>query len=123
MKKMTNELKIYYTNNEFFCMGAEDTDVTDMAKTHHELPQVAIDGLPTEVISAYVNAGKVKECLEVIFRIMNNYTSNPLSHEHDNGMQAWVRSVRTHTSMSVGDVVQINGTHWFCDHVGWTQID
>ena len=66
------------------------------------------------------------QILSRLFSIFNHDRYNPLSYYHpcqEGGHQYWVRAEGVHTSMSVGDVVQINDTYYFCDNIGWTQLN
>ena len=82
--------------------------------------------------------------LENIFRRMNSYETNPLALEYvmridcyENGQtpkllepdnprfgQEWMKEHNVHhTSMSVGDIVEINGKLWHCQRTGWKLIN
>lgn len=68
-----------------------------------------------------------KNVPDALFHIMNQYTTNPMARKSANDpqgdkMQQWIRDHHTHTSMSVGDVVIVDGTMYVCDTMGWKEI-
>jgi len=71
----------------------------------------------------------LSEGLDAIYTVMNSYTSNPLSNGYLDefnpmaSLQTWVRGERLHTSMSVGDVVEFEGTYYLCADFGWTVLN
>ena len=57
--------------------------------------------------------------LAVIFSIMNTQ-DNPMSTKE---MQNWIKENKvSHTSMSVGDVIELNNKTYVCATVGWKEI-
>ena len=62
-----------------------------------------------------------------IFYRLNHYDLNPLSPDfyEDGNMigQNWMKENNVgHTSMSVGDIVVIDGTHYYCASFGWKKL-
>lgn len=53
-----------------------------------------------------------------VFAILNDGSSvpNPLTTQKN---QQFVRENGTHTSMSIGDIVEIKGIYHMCEDVGW----
>jgi hypothetical protein len=57
---------------------------------------------------------------EKIFAIFNDYNLNPLSHQ--NGGQDIVKKLKTHTSMSVEDIIEVNGNFYITVGQGFKKI-
>lgn len=53
-----------------------------------------------------------------VFSILNgeSYIANPLCISQN---QRFIHENGTHTSMSVGDIVEINGIYYLCEDIGW----
>lgn len=117
MTKMTEtRLEIFYRSreecrNNWYAEPALET----LAETHIQLPYFVSDQLNFEV----------SDGLDYIFMAFNDHITNPLSVGHiSGGHQEWMEEVGIgHTSMSVGDVVCINGTYLACARSGWTQLN
>lgn len=62
----------------------------------------------------------VKTELEKIFAKYNQYGSNPLSA--DNGGQDKVRSKGVHTSMSIGDMIEVDGQTYMVASTGFKKV-
>ena len=116
-------IKIYYrkrTPNEY--VHESEFRVETLSKTHVELPAEAVAKLnigakPT--IFTVTDEDILRTIAERVFSVMNSYEVNPLSRGHpEGGHQEWVRG-KTHTSMSVGDIVCIEGKYIMCADVGW----
>lgn len=58
--------------------------------------------------------------LENLYMRFNNYDSNPLSNAF--GQKKLQHYGVGHTSMSVGDVVEIEGVEWLCLWNGWGKL-
>tara|TARA_R110002020_G_scaffold309643_1_gene525604 strand:- start:10 stop:363 length:354 start_codon:yes stop_codon:yes gene_type:complete len=114
------ELKIYYRKiigNEQ--IRPSDIRVDKLSITHCEIPSEAIAKLNIAVN----DEDMLENICERLFRVMNNYELNPLSHGHpEGGHQGWISHQRSHTSMSVGDVICVMGEYIMCDDFGWTPI-
>ena len=65
--------------------------------------------------------GKIVENnLERIFSGFN-LSTNPLGTKK---MQQWIREHDVaHTSMSVGEIVKVDGEWWYCADVGWEKME
>lgn len=55
-----------------------------------------------------INSDIIYEYFEMVFRKFNDENLNPLSYSVSKENQQRVRDLKTHTSMSVGDVIKIN---------------
>ena len=110
------DLKIYYrkrTPNEY--VHESEFRVDTLSTTHVELPTEAVAKLNIVVNDEDI----LGNIAERVFRVMNHNEENPLSCYHvDGGHQEWVRG-KTHTSMSVGDIVCIADEYIMCADVGW----
>ncbi len=117
MTKMTEtRLEIFYRTREDCRYNWMNTPALEtLAETHIQLPYFVSDQLNFEV----------SDGLDYIFMAMNDYITNPLSVGHvAGGHQDWMEEVGIgHTSMSIGDVVCINGTYLVCSTTGWTQLN
>lgn len=88
----------------------------------------------------YGSVERFGNLMENIFRRMNSYETNPLAIEYPHRIdcyedgetpkllepdnprigQEWMKEHNVHhTSMSVGDIVEINGKLWHCQSAGW----
>ena len=116
-------MNIYYNRNR--CQPTEIT-VAGLSETHAQLPfSVCEDSQISHVNRSVISyeTYSTTEALNAIFTIMNSYEGNPLSNGHSTGgLQSWVCDERVHTSMSVGDVVELEGTYYLCAPIGWPNI-
>ena len=122
MKNVT----VYYQNktNHLACTMFHEKYTSDFSKTH------------TKVYEGVINDN---ENQENIFSAFNHDDANPLSYTNDwNKVCVIGDSVGTgkdfqeamkknkikvgHTSMSVGDIVAIDGTNYLCKDVGWEAL-
>ena len=77
--------------------------------------------LPIDFWDANLDEIEDDTLLENIFLMMNNYDENPLSNSK---MQKWLKENNiSHTSMSPGDIVSIDGRYYICDVIGWKKMD
>ena len=122
-----NNIVVYYQNKSNFLANLrKDLDyqyTNDFSKTHTK-----------------VYEGVVKDDnLESVFMSFNSDDANPLSYTNDwNKVCVIGDSVGTgkdfqdamknkkikvgHTSMSVGDIVSLNGVNYLCADVGWKKL-
>jgi len=69
------------------------------------------------------------QILSALFVFMNNYDTNILAGYDNEGnlkmdhLQTWVQENQTHTSMSVNDVISIDGIFYLCDDIGWKALE
>ena len=121
-----NNIIVYYQNrkNHLACTMFHPKYTNDFSKTH------------TKVYEGML--GK-DENLEDVFSTFNNDQVNPLSNSNDwnkvcvigdgvgtgKDFQAAMRNKNFkvgHTSMSVGDIVSLNGVNYLCADVGWKKL-
>jgi len=120
-----NNITVYYQNrkNHLACTRWHPKYSNDFSKTHTK-----------------VYEGVVKDDnLESVFMSFNQDDANPLSYTNDwNKVCVIGDSVGTgkdfqdamknkkikvgHTSMSVGDIVSLNGVNYLCADVGWKKL-
>jgi len=83
----------------------------------HGLGKISID--PNDLSKTHILLGKIKETsLEKIFQVMQGDIWSPLGEA-----RGLIRSKgMVHTSMSVGDVVVVNGQVMMVDRVGFKEI-
>jgi hypothetical protein len=85
------------------------------------LPIAVVDSLDNRYhIRRSVTVGNKERVLDTIFKAMNSDFSNPLATEP---MQAMLQERGIgHTSMSVRDVVYLDGNYYICGNIGWRKI-
>ena len=90
-------------------------DKTTLSNTHREVYQTK-EEVPEDRVPF----------LEEYFHKFNVYEENPLSHENSPDKQQFIKENQLHTSMSVGDVIEIHNGEtletWVCEGVGWNKI-
>jgi len=116
MKNIT----VYYQKK--FSPDAKYTD--DFSKTH------------TKVFEGVINNDDDQED---VFSAFNNYDTNPLSIANETNKVCFVKDKLVtgkefqeamknkkvecmHTSMSVGDIVSVDGTAYLCQDLGWKKL-
>ena len=120
-----NNIIVYYQNrkNHLACTMFHPKYTNDFSKTHTK-----------------VYEGVIKDDnLESVFMSFNSDDANPLSYTNDwnkvcvigdsvgtgKDFQAAMRNKNFkvgHTSMSVGDIVSLNGVNYLCADVGWKKL-
>lgn len=55
-----------------------------------------------------------EQICDVVFAETNKYQG-----EFWNALEPLMNENRTHTSLSVGDEVEVDGVTYYCDHIGW----
>ena len=94
-------VEIFYLKFDNIDLMVETNKISkeNLENTHVKMPSPPIDILdPDEAFSLY------------------NGEDNPLQTKEN---QNFIRSVKTHTSMSVGDVVSIDGVLYLCEDINW----
>ena len=64
-----------------------------------------------------IDESNVEQFLEVVFHNTNTYSGNLWQI-----IEPLLSATRTHTSLSVGDEVEVDGQKWLCDRVGFKNI-
>ena len=60
-----------------------------------------------------------EQSLDDIFQTLNLETINPMCEQK---MQDWLKANGVkHTSMSCGDIIEVEGKYFICDNEGWTK--
>ena len=96
-----NLIEIYYLRFDNIDLMFNTSKITkeNIDKTHVKMPSPPIKiTTPDEAFSFY------------------NGEDNPLQTIEN---QIFIRNVKTHTSMSVGDAISINGILYLCEDLGW----
>lgn len=107
---------LYYKteNDALFRIMMGKVDLEKLSETHVEVFR------SKWILPVYLDR---RDLLEQIFRLFNSDDSNPLSSED---CQKTIAENKLHTSMSVGDVVEITCDGiteiWVCKSVGWKRI-
>ena len=121
-----NNIIVYYQNrkNHLACTRWHPKYTNDFSKTHTKV---------------YEGVIKNDEDLENVFGTFNHDDTNPLSYSNDwnkvcvigdsigtgRDFQDAMRNKKIkvgHTSMSVGDIVSLNGVNYLCADVGWKKL-
>lgn len=70
---------------------------------------------------------KDEQSLNQLWKIFNNYNVNPLAAQNDEGEEHEQPTIQDagvdHTSMSIGDIVEIDGTLYIACSVGWAEVE
>lgn len=96
-----NLVEIYYLKFDNIDLMLDTSKITkeNIQKTHVKMPSPPIEiETPDDAFSLY------------------NGEDNPLVTKEN---QIFIKNVRTHTSMSVGDIVSINGILYLCEDFVW----
>ena len=121
-----NNITVYYQNksNHLACTMFHPKYTNDFSKTHTKV---------------YEGVIKNNETLENVFSVFNHDDSNPLSITNDSNKVCIINNQLGtgfdfqyamknkaidvgHTSMSVGDIVSLNGVNYLCADVGWKKL-
>ncbi len=109
------EIKAWHANNEYFAevtsfIFSKDRPSFALNDTHVELP-----------VSTSVEGDSVY-LLEKAFEFFNFCVSD---HITINTINDFAANNNTHTSMSIGDIVEFVETKefWICECIGWTKLD
>ena len=124
-----NNITVYYQNrkNHLACTRWHPKYTNDFSKTH------------TKVYEGVIKDDIENVGLESVFMSFNQDDANPLSYTNDwnkvcvigdsigtgRDFQAAMRNKNFkvgHTSMSVGDIVSLNGVNYLCADVGWKKL-
>jgi hypothetical protein len=103
----------YYKSPNVSLMLYGDVKKEEMNKTHVEVYR--------DIVEFPINFS-ILDALEDLFCRFNDYETNPLSYDHSPKKQEFIKHNSLHTSMSVGDAVQINNEIWACKMQGWEKI-
>jgi hypothetical protein len=99
----------YWTNTRYLTHGLVPTEA-DFKRDYRVLP-----------IFNLVVPGTGKTALDLIFE-RYNADENPMGTRD---MQAWIGNnlqPHPHTSMSPGDIVELEGELWLCNAMGWGKL-
>lgn len=98
--------KLYYWKNGHILLVFNTDKITreNMKETHVEMPINLEVSTPEDAFVIFNDAGIVE---------------NPLSTPEN---QQFIRNAGTHTSMSVGDIVEIKGVMYLCEDIGWREL-
>jgi len=92
----------------------------DETSTFHHIPR---DGDVLQALRPREGGSKkTLETLNRLYQVFNDYYQNPLSVSKNWTAQQYVQLMKTHTSMSVGDVIVIDGTHFVVANIGFSAI-
>jgi len=124
-----NNITVYYQNrkNHLACTRWHPKYTNDFSKTH------------TKVYEGVIKDDIENVGLESVFMSFNQDDANPLSYTNDwnkvcvigdsigtgRDFQDAMRNKKIkvgHTSMSVGDIVSLNGVNYLCADVGWKKL-
>lgn len=101
----TTRFNIWYMKSEWFRYGIMGGETTKLRETHHFLGYIELPG------------GQAQ--LETVFETMQAENWSPRGEAR--GLIA-AKGLR-HTSMSVGDVVIVNGKGWMVASMGFKELD
>lgn len=111
------ELHIYYCDDrdQMFLSEPEPEDLSGYVKMPVEFDIV-------KLAEKYDSATKENETVAELVFILLNQADNPLGTDEN---QDWIREnmEHGHTSMSVADIVEIDGSYYYCKNIGFRKID
>jgi len=122
------EINVYYPKrreardyiNDWDIKVSYNNQIPTKANIDKDYVELPIPQKFWNVMDDKLDIGSEEIILEGIFKMMNDYNSNPMS---TNKMQDWIRANKvSHTSMSVGDVVCINDMYFVCMNEGWKEV-
>ena len=102
MSKNIFKAKVYYCDNINYMINPKPPTPTEFNKHWHKLP--------FEIEAA---------SLEDVFVKLNTFHGLTLNQR--NQLREFAKKVK-HTSMSVGDIVEVDGTFYMCDTEGWRRV-
>ena len=125
--KKERQVQILYFNNDCreFAFQSEDLPTQEQVdKLWKQLPDWVVDEFHYIIKH---EEWKHESLCDRIFYLLNHYEHNPLAidfYEDQNPKgQNWLKENNVgHTSMSVGDIVVIDGTHYYCASFGWKKL-
>ena len=97
----------------------DDTTVSEIAETHAAFP----DAVNEEITNWFPENTPDEMICSYIFQKMNDYDTNPMSYGVSPANQNWIRETGIHTSMSCGDIIQIDDRYYKCAAFGWDTIE
>jgi hypothetical protein len=134
-------IEVYYTSRSRFGDNWTEIDsegyfqkvypsIQEVKEEWKKVPSFAIDDMIRDntVDTAETRAYLDDDILNTLFILMNDYDTNILAGYDNQGnlkmdhLQTWVRENQTHTSMSVNDVISIDGIFYLCDDIGWKTL-
>jgi len=123
-------IKIWYTNTETFInfsMGIGKKPTIENLKETHEVVwenfETKIEAQPLQV-----RGHELDKCMALMTQFNSDYR-NPLSAHSGKEGQAFQEKMKDnkinviHTSMSVGDVIQIDNSYYFVDDGGFNKLE
>lgn len=96
------KFRVYYCDDMDYMINPKPPTIQEFLKHWHELP------FDVEASS-----------LEEVYEILNTF--HGLSWEEYNQLRRFAKKVH-HTSMSAGDIVEIDDCFYLCDTEGWRRI-
>ena len=134
-------IEVYYTSRSRFGDNWTEIDsegyfskiypsIQEVKEEWKQVPSFAIQDMITDNItdSRQLTLVHHHEICHRLFMLMNDYDTNILAgYDNKNALkmdhlQPWVVENETHTSMSVNDVISIDGTFYLCDNIGWKAL-
>jgi len=135
-KTPSTEIEVYYASRNRFGDKFTEIDsegyfqkiypsIAEVVLNWKRVPTFAIYDMIDDISEIGFLQAPHQEILSTIFHLMNDYDTNILA-DYDNDdmkkmgcLQSWVQENNTHTSMSVNDVISIDGTFYMVDDIGW----
>src|SRR5207249_6569073 len=106
-----NEFRVFYWTDSKYVNGLVPTE-KDFRRDYRELPA------PSRNLKPIVTG---QDALNQLYAEYNDY-KNPMGTAE---MQNWIRDnllPNRHTSMSIGDIIELDGELWLCRVIGWEKL-
>lgn len=111
MKNIRRTIEVWYAKNPVFRCNLNFVDASDLAKTHTRLQKLDNIIIPSDYTDIDI-------CQEIFIDMQGeNWSPNGEANELIESLGLY------HTSMSVGDVIVIDGIGYMCDSFGWKKLN
>jgi len=123
-------IRIWYTNTETFINFSMGTGRKPTIKNLRETHEVVWENFETKIEAQplQVRGYELDKCMALMTQFNSDYR-NPLSGYSGEEGQAFQEKMKDnkinviHTSMSVGDVIQLDNSYYFVDDGGFNKLE
>jgi len=123
-------IRIWYTNTETFINFSMGTGRKPTIKNLRETHEVVWENFETKIEAQplQVRGYELDKCMALMTQFNSDYR-NPLSGHSGEEGQAFQEKMKDnkinviHTSMSVGDVIQIDNSYYFVNDGGFNKLE
>ena len=123
-------IRIWYTNTETFINFSMGTGRKPTIKNLRETHEVVWENFETKIEAQplQVRGHELDKCMALMTQFNSDYR-NPLSGHSGEEGQAFQEKMKDnkinviHTSMSVGDVIQLDNSYYYVDDGGFNKLE